>query len=97
MRSGLFLTTSTLSEQRPAQEIAVSDSFKEQCMTNIEQLQAALRWALDEGANGGLSSDGKLSLSDGGCGCCSRDIDPPEDLRAVILEALRAANQTSDA
>lgn len=53
----------------------------------IEKLEAALRWALSEGA---LHSDwmGEMEFRDSGCGCCSGSVAPPEDLRLVIYETM---------
>lgn len=55
----------------------------------VQQLQAALRWALEEGASR-RDYNGKLEFRDHGCGCCSGEVEPPEELRAVIVEALEA-------
>lgn len=55
-------------------------------MTKTQQLEAALRWALENGVR--WSSVCK-EFNDSGCGCCSGTIEPPEELRAVILNATR--------
>lgn len=58
-------------------------------MTKVQRLQAALRWALEEGARNVDYGNG-LEFRDCGCGCCSSSTKPPEELRAVIVEALGA-------
>jgi hypothetical protein len=57
-------------------------------MTKVQKLQAALHWALTNGAHAD-EYGGRLEFSDRGCGCCSSEIQPPEELRAVIVEALK--------
>jgi hypothetical protein len=64
-------------------------------MTKIEKLEAALRWALSEGAHN-VEYNGRLEFRDSGCGCCSGDTTPPEELRAVIAEALEKGKLPSE-
>lgn len=51
----------------------------------IEKLEAALKWALEHGAYHAewLSL---MEFRGYGCGCCSAPIEPPEEIRDVVLE-----------
>lgn len=59
----------------------------------LENVKAALKWALE---NGAVASSWEVpktgtvhrSISDGGCGCCAQDAEIPEDLKATIYEVL---------
>jgi hypothetical protein len=54
----------------------------------VAKLKAALRWVLTEGASVASSKDQPLRLYDNGCGCCSHEVRPPEDVRAAIVGVL---------
>lgn len=56
----------------------------------VELLQSALLWALSENASARKEGGRKWVFHDGGCGCCSGNIEPPEELRGVIIETLEA-------
>jgi hypothetical protein len=58
-------------------------------MTPTEKLKAALRWALE--GNRAVDLGRGWEFRDSGCGCCSGEAKPPEDLRATIVEALNSA------
>lgn len=72
------------------------EHFQRRIQELEQKLQAALRWAVTEGANGRITASGKLELRDAGCGCCSGKLDPPEELREVIIEALQPADQVTE-
>jgi hypothetical protein len=38
---------------------------------------------------------GKWKFRDGGCGCCSGDTEPPEELLGIIVETLELDSQKS--
>ena len=60
-------------------------------MTKVEKLQAALRWALE----GNVARDHEpTGFRTAGCGCCAYGTQPPEELRAVIMEALKQCSDS---
>jgi hypothetical protein len=48
----------------------------------IADLEKALRWAIEEGAS--FNSNSK-TFYDAGCGCCSGDVEPPEDIKGMLI------------
>lgn len=54
---------------------------------DVEKLKEALKWALKNGVCD-VSYDNHRSLSDAGCGCCSGNIEVPEELKDTIFEVL---------
>jgi hypothetical protein len=47
-----------------------------------KELKKALRWAIGEGASFNPASK---SFYDAGCGCCSGNIEPPEDIKQMLI------------
>jgi hypothetical protein len=58
-------------------------------MTEAEQLQLALRWALKHGAHAVRSEYDGIYIRNEGCGCCSDKIEPPAEI-AVLVNAVAA-------
>ena len=55
-------------------------------LERIELLEQALRWALSK--NAGWDYGVKGGLRDGGCGCCSGQIDQPAHLEPIFRDIL---------
>lgn len=57
--------------------------------SRIAELGAALKWALEHGAEARLSPRGPGGIifrNGGDCACCSMELTPPEELRPALLE-----------
>lgn len=52
-----------------------------------DKLEAALKWALEEGVVTSKMLPSKFF--DAGCGCCKDEIEPPPELAGVIAEAIK--------
>lgn len=58
-------------------------------VTKTQKLEAALKWALENGAE--WSTYGKY-MRNSGCGCCSGSLDIPEEFRDVVMAAVTPDN-----
>lgn len=52
---------------------------------DIEKVKQALKWAL---ATGATAYEDDKTFMDSGCGCCSGEVKPPEDLKPIVYEVL---------
>lgn len=59
-------------------------------MTKVEKLEAALAWALSEGAKAQDFGE-QIEFRDAGCSCCSGSVEPAEEWRDVVMKAARTA------
>lgn len=58
-------------------------------MATKAQLEAALRWALEQGISARHEGDGWI-YNDSGCGCCRTEQYPDAEIKATVEEVLNS-------